>query len=302
MKVILTGCAGFIGSNIAKRLIDNGHEVYGYDNLSFGYEKNVPTGVNFYPTRSLSIPKEIIDAADVIVDAATHNLIYAMNNPMHVIFNNAVDAMIFFDRIPKEKKIIYFGTSSIYGNAEEIPTPETAKIDLSNGYDTSKFIAELFLKSRGNVTVLRLTNTYGPNQHPCHEYSGVIGKMIGQALNKQPIEVIGSALQTRDFTYVGDVVDATMLAIEQPAKNCAINIGTGIETSILDLTKIIKEQVPDQSGFTIKEIPARAIDKITRRCLLIERAKYELGWVPKTRLLTGIKQTIDWQLSEYHNK
>lgn len=300
-KVIgVLGCAGFIGSNICQRLIDEGYKVIGYDSLAFGYEKNVPKGMSFFKQSFSLMQDATIKHCDIFVDAATHNLIADMKSHMHTIRSNAVDTLMFFNRIPKDKKIVYLSTSSIYGNAKVIPTPETAEIEITNGYDTSKYIVELYLKSRGNYTTLRLTNTYGINQRPENQYCGFIGKAIGNALNNQPIEIIGDGMQSRDFNYCDDVVDAVMLAIEKDATNCELNLGTGKETFILSIPAYIQDILGTK--IDLKNIKNRAIDRIEHRALLNEKIKYILGWSPKTNLLKGLKLTIEWQKLEYGNK
>lgn len=294
----VTGSAGFIGSNLCDRLTKEGYVVLGIDNLKFGYAYNNNEIISTRTIDFADIEQEDLDRCDMLLHLSTSNIIFAEGNENEVFLNNAINTIKLFKRF--KGKIVYAGTSSIYGNADVIPTPETAEHKPSNSYDMSKWLASEFLKQRGNYTELVLTNTYGENQWPDHKYSGVIGKLIGQALNSQPLQVI-QGQQTRDFTYVQDVVDAFVLAIEQEAKNCSINIGTGIETTLIDLAQAINE-LASFSRMEVEIIPSRSIDKIMRRCLLIEKATYELGWYPKTDLFHGLMKTIQWQIKAYHNK
>ena len=304
--VLITGCCGLIGSNLYNRLRhDNRYTVMGCDSLQFGYLANI--GIETFDDAEKhnvlcvdfdNLPQSLLDKVDILAHLGTANLIQAAEYPVETFMTNAYKTIRLFEKF--KGKIVYTSTSSIYGQADIFPTPETAEIKLSNSYDQSKMIAQLFLSQRGNFTSLILTNTYGENQRPEHPFSGVVGKLIGQALNGKPLEIIGGT-QTRDYTYVGDVVDALIMAIEQDAKNECINIGTGIESSMYDLTRIIKTHAYDNGkSFTIKGMPARSIDKINRRCLNIERANYILNWQPKTTLAEGIKRTVEWQLKEYH--
>lgn len=289
-KIYITGIAGFVGSNLALYLSHAGYEVSGCDDLSFGYESNVPIGIQWAKKSFRTLSDKELALYDVVVHAATVNLIYAQSNPVQTFTTNALYSIEFFKKI--KHKIVYLSTASVYGNANIIPTPETCPYNMYNSYDTSKYIAELFLQERGNYTTLRLSNVYGPNQHSGHEYSGVIGKMIGDALDNNPIQVIGDGSQTRDFTYVYDVCDAIERAVKLPAFNCPINIASGVETSIAELYSAVVSAVDSKSK--MKSIPPRMIDVIKRRCLNVERAKMYLGWEPKTSLSGGVKFTALW--------
>lgn len=288
MKVILTGCAGFLGSNLVFKLLEQGHEVYGVDNLLFGYKENLDGFDNWRVTGFENLTKRELDSYDVLIHAATCNIIYAQEYALHTFETNAVNTIDLFKRF--EGKIINISTSSVYGDAKEIPTAESAPTMLTNSYAMSKYIAEQYLELRGNFTTLRLSNTYGENQHPDHFYSGVIGKWIGQALNGQPIEIIGTGEQSRDFIYVGDVCDAICRAVEIDATNLPINISFGSESQMIYVKWLLEKQF----SLTDRFIPKRTIDNINRRCLNIERANYYLNWHPKTDLKTGIEKTVNW--------
>lgn len=289
-KVYITGIAGFVGSNLASYLKHAGYDVYGCDNLSFGYEKNVPEEISWEIRSFTDLTENELCQYDVIVHAATVNLIYAQNNPIQTFTTNALHTIEFFNKI--KTKIVYLSTASVYGNASVIPTPESGPYNMYNSYDTSKYISELFIQQKGNFTTLRLSNVYGPNQHSDHEYSGVIGKMIGAALKGKPIQVIGDGFQTRDFTFIDDVCDAIERAISIPAINLPLNIASGVETSILSLYNEV--MFSTKSNSKIEFISPRQIDKISRRCLNIQMAKTYLGWSPSTSLANGINQTTEW--------
>jgi len=192
--------------------------------------------------------------------------------------------------------VIYTSTSSVYGQADIIPTPETCPENLSNAYDQSKAILEKYLQLRGNYTTLRLSNVYGENQRPENLYCGVVGRFIDNIINDKPVNINGDGKSTRDYTYIDDVARALIIAIDQKPKNTEINIGTGIETSSFSLAvKIgnLLEKVPN-----INFVEKRSIDKISRRCLDITKAKKLLGWSPCFDLEKGLKRTIEWQKNE----
>ena len=308
--ILITGACGFVGSNLYNRLSqDDNYVVMGCDNMAFGYIKNIGMDeiedmknlkASFLFDDFDKFPQNILDQTDILLHLGTSNIIYAMTEPVKVFEVNAYKTIKLFEKF--KGKIIYTSTTSVYGQADIIPTSETAEPKLSNAYDQSKLIAEHFLRQRGNYTTLRLSNVYGPNQRPESAYCGVVGRLVAQALKGESLTVIGDGTQTRDYTFVDDVVNAVLLAIEQDAKNTEINIASGKEATILNLVDLISMEESIPKFGVNKGVVKRSIDKINRRCLLIEKAKYELGWSPKTSLTEGLRKTISWQLKEYHGK
>jgi UDP-glucose 4-epimerase len=300
--IIVTGAAGFIGSAVCRKLSEQGLAVIGIDDLSFGYEKNIPKGIHFEKigfesfVRNGYAGKYAFSEEDIMIHLATANIVYAQSHPVETFKVNAEKTIEFLKSIPG--KIIYTSTSSIYGNPEYVPTFEEAEINTSNAYDSSKRSAELFLQKRGNYTTLRLTNVYGPYQRPENPYCGVIGKLIDSAYKGKAFPVYGDGTDTRDYTYVDDVVDAIIsAACIYPARNTEINIGTGIETSVNDLIKAVEQE----SGKSVmrKQVTGRPIDTIRRRCLFIDKATLLLRYEPKTPITDGIKKTIEWYKANY---
>jgi nucleoside-diphosphate-sugar epimerase len=301
-KILLIGALGFIGSNIARRLISEGYNVDCFDDLSFGSKKNLSPEMKIsYLSFQGITSQQYLDMFDTCVFVACANIIYAIDEPIKTFVTNGMDSIEFFDKF--KGKIVFTCTTSVYGQLDTVPTPETATIKTNNAYDTSKRIAELALLQRKNVTILRLSNCYGEWQRPENPYCGVVGKLVSQALKKEPLTIVGDGLQTRDYTYVGDVCDAIVLSVEQEAKNECINIASGKETDILTLaSEIDLLVVGSERDSDVVKLSPRAIDKISRRCLLIEKANYLLGWQPKTSLADGLKATIQWQIQEYHKE
>lgn len=282
--ILVTGCAGFVGSNLCNHLK---RPFLGIDNLQFGYKENLNKEVNWI-TLNFNDIVHCINEFDILVHLACANIIYAQNYHIETFKTNALDTIKLFQRF--KGKIIYTSTSSIYGNASEFPTKETSEDKVSNAYDQSKLIAELFLRQRGNYTTLRLSNVYGKNQRPNHPYSGVIGKFIGQAKEGKPMTIFAKGTSTRDYTYVEDVVSAIKKAIDLPALNTEINIGTGVETDTIDLAHLISDLM--DKVINVDFYPARTIDGIKRRCLDISRAKELLKWEPEYNLERGLKEMI----------
>lgn len=284
MKVLITGAAGFIGANLCHRL--KGEDIYfhGVDNLSFGNKDNLPEGMDFHMQDFAEVHEDFLNYFDVLIHLATSNIIYAMTMPHETYHNNTVKTAKLFARF--NGKIIYTSTASVYGNAKTIPTKETDAIQLSNAYDTSKYIAELFLQQRGNFTTLRLSNVYGRFQDATNPYCGVLGKFVDQYLQGNPFTLYGNGDSTRDYTHVEDVLDAIIIAAHLPAFNTEINIATGKETSALFIAEKISLE------HEVKKLPVRKIDAITRRCLDVSKAEKLLSWQPQIFIEEGIERTI----------
>ena len=288
MKILVTGGAGFLASNLCNYFEKSGVDYLAVDNLQFGYKDNLMNQDHFLKIGFESLSQESLNAYDVLIHCACANIIYAQDNHIDTFRVNALNTFDLFKRF--KGKIIYTSTSSIYGQANLIPTNEDQPCNVSNAYDQSKLLSELYLQLRGNQTTLRLSNVYGRNQKPDHPYSGVIGKLIGNALRKEKFKIIGDGLSTRDYTYIDDVVKAIVKAIDLPSQDRPINIGTGKETNTLKLAYMISEimKVP----FNVDFIPNRSIDTIQRRCLNVCCARELLGWEPETDLEKGLKLTI----------
>ena len=298
MKLFLTGIAGFIGSNLANKLFQLGYDVYGVDTLQFGYPDNLLPGIKWDKKSFAEVPIHVLNSYDVLVHIACANIIYAQNNQVDTFKTNALDTIDLFQKF--KSRIVYTSTSSVYGQADDIPTRENSEQKVCNAYDQSKLIAEKYLELRGNFTTLRLSNVYGPNQKPENKYCGVVARFIDNILTlKQPIEITGDPKATRDYTYIDDVVDAIISAINRPQKNCAINIGTGIETSNIELAHMILDQLGEKYDRNINHVHKRSIDNISRRCLDVSKANAFLGWQPTTSLHFGIEKTIQWMKNHY---
>jgi UDP-glucose 4-epimerase len=290
-RILVIGSLGFIGSNICNELDKQRYSVKGIDNLFFGYiENSQENNIDHREVCLSELTRLDLNKFDIIVSSFCSNIIYAIDKPIETYKNNVVNAIKCFSKF--DGKIIYLSTSSIYGNPCVIPTPETEPESVINAYDTSKYIIEEYLKTRGNYTTLRLSNVYGEYQRPENPYCGVIGRFIDNKLHGYQTIIYGNGKDTRDFSYVGDVVNAVIKTIETKNLDTEINIGTGIETSINDLIKLIEID-------HYKLIDKRQIDGINRRCLDISKAKKLLNWEPKISLKEGLLKTIDWINANY---
>ena len=222
MKILITGAAGFVGSNLLNSLIESGYDATGVDNLSFGYKKNVEKQERLIIKAFEELTEDYVNQYDILVHMACANIIYSQLNPIDTFKVNAHKTIELFKKF--KGSIIYTSTASVYGQADEIPTKEDAPIQTYNAYDQSKYIAELYLKLRGNYATLRLSNVYGKNQRPDNPYSGVISKFIESAGKRQNYKVYGDGTDTRDFTYIDDVVSAIGNVIVRMVRKLTIRL------------------------------------------------------------------------------
>jgi nucleoside-diphosphate-sugar epimerase len=258
MRAVVTGGAGFIGSNLVDQLIDDGHDVFVFDNLSTGDEKNINPKAWFDRHVDISNwdhnsynPGDIIKAEGI--DTIFHLAARARVQPSiedPILFNQtnvngtlnllkgAVDNGV--------KRFVYSSSSSVYGNVECIPTPEGHPTNPLSPYGAQKLIGEIYTKTFSQVygieTVnLRYFNVYGERQKLEGAYCLVMGKFIQQRLNGEPMTIRGTGAQRRDFTYVGDVVRANILAAasDRVGGGESINIGSGDNRSVNDIADMI---------------------------------------------------------------
>jgi UDP-glucose 4-epimerase len=201
------------------------------------------------------------------------------------------------------KRFLYTSSTSIYGNCRHLPADELDPPHILNHYAATKYLGEqytlLYHMAYGLPTVcVRYSNVYGPGQTTSNPYCGVIGKFLDAAAAGQVLTVHGDGEQTRDYTFVDDVVEATVLAAVSPkAIGDVFNIGTGVETSVNTLAGEIRALFGD--GVRIEHVDRRDIDNIRRRALSPEKIRTRLGWTPQVRFRDGIRRTVDegWRAS-----
>jgi UDP-glucose 4-epimerase len=248
MKFVVTGGAGFIGSNIVKLLLKKGHNVDIIDNLHTGKKENISEvfdKVNFYAidTRKKQDLEKIIKNCDGIFhEAALTAVPESFEKPQEYQDVNIVGTKNIFEIAKKEKiRVVYASSSSIYGNAKSIPINENANKKPINPYGQTKLddeiIAEEFSKEDLSVIGLRYFNVYGIGQ--TGTYAGVITKFLENIKNQKPFIINGTGNQVRDFIHVKDIAKANLVAMESKIENGFFNIGTGIPTSINDLAKLM---------------------------------------------------------------
>ena len=291
MNILITGGCGFVAGRIAE-LLSVEHHVTVIDNMRYWKDKRVvPKGINHF-NGDVDKFVSVMDY-DLVIHGATVNIIHAMTDPRACVDTNWNQTVNFFDMVPQEVPIIYLSTSSVYGNGVQIPTSEECRMAPSNVYAMTKLMAEEYLiKNHPNCVIARLSNVYGPRQRPENPYSGVMVKMLESSITGKKFTMIGDGRQTRDFTYVDDVSSAVMALFDKGKRAEVYNVGTGIETSIKDLSNNLPE------GVDIVSIKPRPIDTVNRRCLSIDKIKMHTGWEPKVRLSDGIARSTVWLMGE----
>lgn len=314
MKIMVTGGAGFIGSNVVDGYIQGGHEVVVVDDLSTGKLANVNGEAKFYQIdiRSEEMAKIMEKERPEVINhhAAQMSVPVSVNDPLLDADINIKGLLNLLELAirNKVKKFIFISSGgAIYGEASQYPTPEDYPPRPLSPYAISKFVSEYYLAYYNHqygldYTILRYANIYGPRQIP-HGEAGVVAIFMNNLLedkksilNHFPENEEG---MIRDYCFVGDVVKSNLRALEKGNGEC-FNIGTGRGTKTLELYRMIykavKEVRPEISEelYTPLRKDARPGD-IPRNCLVIDKAKEILGWVPEISLEEGIRLTLKWR-------
>lgn len=300
MKIFVTGGAGFIGSHLVDRLIKEGCKVVVIDNLSTGRKENLNPKAKFYKIdiRSPRITEIFKNEKPKIVFhfAAHIEARESIRNPIFDAKVNILGSLNILEncRKYKVKKIIFASSGGeIYGDAKEIPTPETYSPHPLSPYGVGKLAVEKYLDSYFRLyklpyLALRYGNVYGPRQNSYGE-AGVVAIFTLKILKNEQPSIHGDGKQTKDYIFIEDAIEATMLSFKKNLEGI-LNIGTGKETSVLEIFRKIKKL----TGSSVKEkyVPLPLIS-FPKGCLSIKRAKKELGWQPRYSLEKGLGKTVE---------
>ncbi|MDD2480979.1 MAG: NAD-dependent epimerase/dehydratase family protein [Lutispora sp.] len=297
--VLVTGGAGFIGSNIVDLLLSNGYRVAVVDNLSTGNMNNVNKNSAFYNVdiTDLKLCKifEIERPTYVIHAAAQINVEKSMQDPVLDANINIIGSINILECCRKAgvRKIIYSSTAAVYGNPLYLGIDEKHELNPISFYGMSKYLTERYMQLFSDLyglkyTILRYSNVYGMRQNFNGE-GGVIQSFIRYMFKGEKPMIFGNGNQTRDFIYVDDVARANMLALKK-GDNDIFNIGTGIEVSIIDLFKSLGKIIGD---CTPLYMPQKKGD-ITHCYFNIKKSTEILDWEPEYMLKEGLKKTIQW--------
>jgi len=299
MKILVTGGAGFIGSHLVERLVNEGNDVTIIDNFSSGSMENIKN-LNVNIIYHNIIDKITLSSFDQIYHLASlASPIYYQKNPVETALSNSVGTYNLLIEAQKHKsRILFASTSEIYGNPLQHPQKEeywgnVNPIGVRACYDESKRLGETlmmdFNREYGVETrIARIFNTYGPRMNL--NDGRVIPNFIKQALKNEPITVYGDGKQTRSFCYISDTVEGLIKLMNSDYVG-PINIGNPREITILELAEKIIELTDSKSEIIFRELPE---DDPVRRCPDITKAKEILGWEPKIGLEEGLIKTIEW--------
>jgi len=315
MKALVTGGAGFIGSHLAQRLVEDGNEVIVVDNLSTGSLRNIEhigtrPGFEFVEgdIRNAALMESLAGRCEVVFHlAAAVGVQLIADNPVHTIETNIAGTQVVLEAANKfKRKTLIASSSEVYGKNEAVPFREEDDIVLGStsmprwAYACSKAVDEFLgfafhQQYELHVVIARFFNTIGPRQ--TGRYGMVVPRFIESAIKNEPIRIYGTGKQSRCFCYVGDVVDAVIRLMDcSRAIGEAFNIGSDEEITIEALAdKIIamtgsksrKEFVPYEVAY------GRPIEDMMRRVPCLQRIKDTIGWKPKTGLAETLQNVID---------
>lgn len=302
-KVLVTGGAGFVGSFLCDRLIDEGHEVIAIDNFFTGSKENLSQlsdESNFELIRH-DIVKPILLEVDWIFNlACPASPIHYQYNPVKTVKTNVMGTLNMLGLAKRVKaRILQASTSEVYGDPQVHPQPESYfgnvnPIGLRSCYDEGKRVAETLMmdyhrQSQVDVKIVRIFNTYGPRMHP--EDGRVVSNFIVAALKGEPITIHGDGLQIRSFCYVTELVDAMYRMMNTENFTGPVNTGNPGEFTMIELAETVLKMT--NSSSKLVKVEARPDDPGRRRPD-ITLAKEKLGWEPEIKLKEGLKPTIEY--------
>ncbi|MGA7524230.1 MAG: NAD-dependent epimerase/dehydratase family protein [Acidobacteriaceae bacterium] len=306
-RVLITGAAGFIGSTLANHLVGQGYAVRGLDNLSTGKVSNLDTILDEMDftqgdIRDPTLMKQLCDGVDVVFhQAAVASVAHSVADPVatHDINVTGTLNVLAAARAAGVARVVYAASSAIYGDSGRLPMQEHMAPAPMSPYAVQKLTGEhymnLFAQIYGLETVcLRYFNVFGPHQAADSSYSGVLARFIVAMLRGTALHIYGDGRQTRDFTYVQDVVRANEMAAFAPWRSLTrrcYNIANGRSYSLLE----VYETLSDLTGY--HELPTFAIARegdIRHSLADITMARRELGYQPEVTIQDGLRRTVEW--------
>jgi UDP-glucose 4-epimerase len=301
LNILISGGAGFIASHIADAYIAEGHNVIIVDNLSTGFSENINPKAKFYQLDIRSekledvFQKEKIDVVNHL--AAQMDVRRSVSDPKFDASVNVLGGLNIFESAKKHrvKKIIFSSTGgAIYGEQDYFPADEEHPTRPLSPYGITKLCTEKYLFFYKavygiNHVILRYANVYGPRQNP-HGEAGVVAIFCTKMLNGEQPVINGDGKQTRDYTFVGDVVNANLLALRYDGSNI-YNIGTGIESDVNKLFLELRSHL--NPSCVEKHAPAKAGEQ-QRSVISYKKIESELGWKPTVQLEEGLRLTAEY--------
>jgi len=305
-KVLVTGGAGFVGSQLTKRLLREGASVLVLDDLFTGRVEQLGSHPNLQlvigSVTDESLVREVVGQVDMVFHLAARNIIISTKDPRNDYETNIGGTLNVLLAVREQagriSRVVYASSASVYGNPRYLPINEDDRINILSPYAASKYGGEMYCRAFTEnfglpTAIVRYSNVYGEGQSPTNPYCGVVAKFMEGAEHGRPFSIHGDGYQTRDYTYISDTVEATLQAGGQPqAQNQVFNVGTGIETSVLALAQEVNALYG--GGLKTEHIERRDVDNVRRRVLNIEMARSHLRWIPQVSLAAGLKLTKGW--------
>ena len=301
MRVLVTGGAGFIGSHVCDAFLARGNEVRVIDDLSHGQLGRVPEGVEVCKSSILDVPALSALVAEFRPELICHlaaqvDVRVSVEFPRKDAEANVIGMINVLDAARAVGARVIFSSTggAIYGEDAPVPSPEDELPAPSSPYGVGKYCAEQYVGLYNRLfgcahAILRFANVYGPRQGGLGE-AGVVSIFCGNAIQGKSLTIYGDGRQTRDYVYVGDVVQAFLAAADH-GKAGIWNIGSGTEVSVLDLAALVTGLTGQHSETVFA--PART-GELLRSALAWNRAEQDLGWRPATSLSAGLRAVVDW--------
>lgn len=311
--VLVTGGAGFVGSQLVRKLEPISEHIYVIDDLSAGNRNSVLNSdkITFYQDSITNekLLEEVLPKVEWIFHLACRSLTRSVLNLHEDFHTNLYGGFLLLHKAkelcPQLKRMLYTSTASVYGNASVRPTPEHWH-QLTTPYSASKFSVEHYCEVfyhmyRFPVTTVRLSNVFGPGQLPSNPYCGVVARFFEALENNVPMDIYGDGEQTRDFTYVEDAIEALLASITHPnSLGKLYNIGTGKETAVRQLATMISD-VAGRPNYPITYRQKRVIDNVSHRSVDISAIMNDLQWCPKHSMQEGLDSTYQWLRHQNHS-
>lgn len=307
-SILITGGAGCIGSNLTKALIEVGAaKIIILDDLSAAEKWNIPIAPNVVFIQGSILDEEVLKRAfsgrlDFMFHLAAHFANQnSVDNPETDLMVNGLGTLkvLEYSHLTRVGKFVFASSGcSVYGSQAPLPLKEDfVSLHLDTPYQITKLLGELYCNFFYNyyglpVAIARYFNVYGPGEVP-GAYRNVIPNFIYWALHQQKLPITGTGEETRDFTFVEDIVDGTLLlGVVPEAVGDAFNLASETETKVIDIANIVNEITGNHNG--VEFVARRDWDKIVRRRASIEKARKVLGYQPQTQIEDGIKKVCDW--------
>lgn len=314
MNILVTGGAGFIGSHMADHLLALGHRVVILDNLCTGFEENVPGAAEFVKG-DVRDQNAVAAAFDKGVDAVFHiagqaSTIVSFDDPAEDLSVNVIGTLNVMSECIRRRvpRVLYASSMTAYGVPSKLPVTEDEPVRPISYYGITKEAAERYLFATAgrvdldfefHVTAFRMFNVYGERQSLDNPYQGVVTIFMANILNGEPITIFSDGEQTRDFVYIGDVADAWVRALDNPASYGRVyNVGAGGSISINRLVDVTLDCFgKSRDTYEVRYLPERPGDQ-RHMTADISRLQADLGWAPRVPFDDGMQRTLRWAVGK----